>query len=156
MRKMKKIKKVLLFGTFDMLHPGHAALFKQARRHGNKLIVILARDRTVKRVKKHAPIHNERIRKKALERVGWVDEVILGSHSNMYGAIKKIKPDVICLGYDQTHFVDRLDTHLKSFKLSTRIVRLKPFKPHIYKSSIFTRYVRHQIHQRKRRTRQTQ
>jgi len=152
---MKK-KKVLLFGTFDVLHPGHEALFKQARRYGAKLTVILARDHTIKKIKKHEPVYGERARKRALEKSGLVDHVVLGSLQDKYRTIKKIKPDVICLGYDQTNFVGALGERIKSFKLKTRIVRLKPFKPNLYKSTILTRYVRHQIHKRERRGGETQ
>lgn len=152
---MKK-KKVLLFGTFDVLHPGHAALFKQSRRFGSDITVILARDRTIKEIKKHAPLYKERTRKKMLEQSGWVNHVILGSLHDKYQAIKKIKPDVICLGYDQKYFVEHLEEKIKLFKLKTRIVRLKSFKPHLYKSAILTRYVRHQIRERVRRGNKTQ
>lgn len=140
-------KKVLLFGTFDVLHPGHMALFRQARRFGDEIVVILARDSTVKAVKKHAPLHKERARERMLKQSGWVDKVILGSVRNKYKLIKKIKPNIICLGYDQKYFVGELTKKIKLFKLKTRIVRLKPFKPHIYKSTFITRYVRHKIYQ---------
>lgn len=151
---MKK-KKVLLFGTFDVLHPGHVALFKQARRFGNDITVILARDRTIEEIKKHAPLYGERVRKRALEQSCRVNHVILGSLHDKYQAIKKIKPDVICLGYDQKYFVGPLEEKIKLFKLSTHIVRLKSFKPHLYKSTILTRYVRHQIRERAHRGNKT-
>ncbi|MBU0625913.1 adenylyltransferase/cytidyltransferase family protein [Patescibacteria group bacterium] len=47
---MKK-KKVMLFGTFDILHPGHEYVFSQAKNYGDCVMVVLARDVTVKKVK---------------------------------------------------------------------------------------------------------
>lgn len=43
------MKKVLIFGSFDSLHKGHLNLFKQARKHGDKLIAVVARDETIKK-----------------------------------------------------------------------------------------------------------
>ncbi len=141
-----------MFGTFDILHPGHAALFKQARKKNSIITVILARDRTVKQLKKHLPMFSERVRKRNLEKTGWVENVLLGSLKDKYQALKKIKPDIIYLGYDQKYFVSELSKKLKLLNLKTQILRLKPFKPYTYKSSIIKRYVRHKIHQGKSRT----
>lgn len=145
-----------MFGTFDLLHSGHEALFRQARKLGEDVTVILARDNTIIKFKKHSPLYNERARKRALKESGWVNHVFLGSLHDKYNAIKKIKPDIICLGYDQKYFVGELEEKIKSFKLKIRIVRLKSFKPNIYKSTILIRYVRHQIYKRARRGNKTQ
>jgi len=64
------------------------------------------------------------------------DEVILGSLGDKYAIIKKRKPNVICLGYDQEFFIENLKSKLKEFGLiKTEIIRLKSYKPEIYKSS---------------------
>ena len=47
----KQNKTVLTFGTFDIFHPGHLHYLKEAKKHGNCLIVIIARDTTVQRIK---------------------------------------------------------------------------------------------------------
>lgn len=45
MRKLsKKFNRVMVFGVFDGLHPGHRAFLRQARKKGDKLIVVVARD----------------------------------------------------------------------------------------------------------------
>jgi len=56
--------KVLVFGTFDILHKGHLNFFKQAREHGDYLIAVVARDRTVKEIKGKPPIESEKERLK--------------------------------------------------------------------------------------------
>jgi len=128
--------KVMVFGTFDIIHPGHLNFLRQAKRYG-KLIVIISRDETVKELKGRAPIHNENQRLKKIRKLDIAEQVILGSIKSKYELIKKIKPDVICLGYDQRYFIDRLKEKLKDFNLKTKIVRLKPYKEGIYKSSRF-------------------
>ncbi len=137
------MSKILVFGTFDILHPGHAHLFKQARRTSvapSQIIVVIARDATVKKVKKHFPRYNEKTRQKNLRQTNWVDRVYLGGAGDRYKIIKKIKPDVICLGYDQKIFTDQLRQKIKQFRLNTKIVRLKSYYPRLYKSSKLKNY----------------
>lgn len=135
MPEIQNLNKVLLFGTFDLLHPGHQNLFEQARPFGDYLITVIARDATVKKLKKRWPKYNEKQRQKNLMATGWVDKVILGSQGDKYQIIKKIKPDIICLGYDQKFFVTDLKQKIKDFGLNTKIVQLMAFKPKLYKSS---------------------
>jgi len=47
MNKIKK-KKVMVFGTFDIFHPGHRSFLNQAKKYGNYLIVVVARDKQSK------------------------------------------------------------------------------------------------------------
>jgi len=128
--KMKKAtKKVMIFGTFDILHKGHLNFFKQARKRGDFLIAVIARDKTVLKIKSKLPINKERTRAAAVKKSGFVDKVVLGGLKNKYKIIKKIRPDVICLGYDQKAFIDGL----KNFRIP--IIKLKSFKPEVYKTS---------------------
>lgn len=131
-----KVKKVLVFGTFDKLHPGHLNFLKQAKKLGGFLIVVVARDQTVLRVKGHKPIENEKDRLKNLKNIHLANQVILGHSSDPYQVIKKSKPDVITLGYDQNIFIDGLTCFLTKEKLKTKVVRLKPHRPEIFKSSL--------------------
>lgn len=131
----QKNKIVLVFGAFDIIHPGHLDFFKQARGYGDKLIVVIARDRTILRVKKQKPQHPEKERLKKLRKLSLVDQAVLGYLQDYYRIITKINPDVICLGYDQRHSIKGLRKKLKTLNLSPKIVRLKPFHPEKYKSS---------------------
>ncbi len=128
------MKTILIFGTFDFFHAGHLALIKQARKLGDRLVVVIARDETVERVKHQKPIHSEQDRKKIVSAIRYVDQVLLGSKTDVYAVLKKVKPDVIALGYDQTFFVDLMKEKIREFKLNTKIVRLKQYKT--YKSSL--------------------
>lgn len=129
----------MAFGTFDILHQGHINFLRQAKKYGD-LIVVIARDRTVKQAKGKPPDNAEKQRLRAVKAAGLADKIILGSLTDKYAAIKKYRPDIIALGYDQKFFVDRLKDELKKLKLNTKIIRLKSFKPKKYKSSILKNY----------------
>ncbi len=127
----------MVFGTFDIFHKGHENFLRQAKKCGKYLIVVIARDKTVKIVKGKLPINKEKARLKKIQKTGLADKVVLGELKNKYSIIKKMKPDIICLGHDQEAFVDKLKENLFANGLgNVRIKRLKAFKPEVYKSSI--------------------
>lgn len=132
----KSQKLVMVFGTFDYLHAGHENLFKQAREYGSEIVAILARDNTVKSIKGQSPDHSEKERLVNLKAMGWADKVVLGNPRDKVKVIKTYRPDVIALGYDQFAFTYNLEKLLIDLKLNAQIVRLKPYRPEMYKSSI--------------------
>ncbi|PSO45360.1 MAG: FAD synthase [Parcubacteria group bacterium QH_9_35_7] len=129
------MKKVMIFGTFDIFHIGHLKFIKQAKELGDKLIVVISRDNNVRKIKDKKPVHNEQHRKEILNSIKYIDKAILGNKDDVYKVIKKNKPDIIALGYDQSHFVDKLDSKLKEFNLNTKVVRLEPYQEDKFKSS---------------------
>jgi FAD synthetase len=128
--------KIMVFGTFDVLHKGHINFLKQAKEHGNELVVIVANDSNVFKIKGKNPLYNQEKRKKQIEKINIADAVFIGSSKleNFYNIIKKESPNVICLGYDQEDF--NLEKNIKKENLNIKIVRLKPYKEKIYKSSL--------------------
>lgn len=131
--------RVMAFGTFDVLHEGHRFLFREAKKFGDELIVVVARDVTVKRVKGRLPEMGEEERRSLVEADNSVDKAVLGNVDDQYKVIEKYAPDVLCLGYDQRSFVDKLPAEMKSRGLSPQIVRLPSHEPDKYKSSIIKR-----------------
>lgn len=133
-------KTVLIFGTFDKLHPGHLYFIKQASRHG-RVTAVVARDTTVRFLKKKKPADSERRRLARVARLPDVKRALLGDRNldGRYRVLKKVRPDTICLGYDQVYFIDHLPKMLKRYGISARLIRLKPYKPQLYKSSKMTR-----------------
>ena len=126
----------MVFGTYDVFHQGHKNFFSQAKKYGDYLIVVIARDKTVLTVKHKFPRNRENVRLKTIVESRLADSVVFGNLRDKYAAIRKYRPDVICLGYDQTPFTERLAEKLKEADLSkTKIYRLKPYKPDVYKSS---------------------
>lgn len=131
-----KKKLVMVFGTFDYLHAGHENLFIQAKALGTEVIAVLARDKTVKNIKGELPDHNEKERFALLKETLWADNIILGHPKDKMKAIKIYRPDIIALGYDQFAFTYSLEKLIIDLKLDTKIVRLKPYRPDMYKSSL--------------------
>ncbi len=134
----KKLVKVMVFGTFDGLHLGHLNFFKQARALSRNpfLIVSIARDKNVKKIKGKPPFMNEKDRLSAVKKTKLADKVVLSGVSEYVPHIIKEKPDIIGLGYDQIAYVNGLKDALLGKKLKVKIVRLKPYKENIYKSSL--------------------
>lgn len=140
--------RVMVFGTFDIVHKGHQHFFEQARAlveslPRNKkglskafLIVSIARDSNVLRIKGRAPRHTQQQRRDAVKASPIVDKVVIGAAGDHMPHIIKEKPDIIALGYDQTAYVSGLRKALKLAGLNTKVIRLKSHKPHLYKTSL--------------------
>ena len=131
----KNKKTVLVAGTFDLIHPGHLNFFKQAKKLGDKLFIIVARDQTVVKVKGVWPKYNERTRLRNIKRLGLADRALLGQLNDPFKTAIKLNPDIIALGYDQKTFTEGLAQELAKRFCYPKIVRLKAFKPEQYKSS---------------------
>jgi FAD synthetase len=130
--------RIMVFGTFDMVHPGHEDLFRQARALAPDphLIVSVARDSVASRIKGAPPRNHEEARRQALAAHPLVDEAVLGDERGYVEHILVAKPDIIALGYDQTgEFVANLAHDLNAAGLWPSIVRLEPFHPETYKTS---------------------
>lgn len=131
------MKKVMCFGTFDMLHKGHEYYLKEAKKLGDCLVVVVALDDTVAAVKGSLPKNNQETRLKNLQRLELADKVVLGSSGDKLKVIEDEKPDVICLGYDQKAFTENIKEKLQQRGLkSLEIVRLPSYHPEKYKSSL--------------------
>ena len=143
---MAQKRRIMVFGTFDMVHEGHVDLFRQARALAHStssgkskkphLIVSLARDSVVARIKGLKPRRSEAKRRALLERNILVDEVVMGQEDGYVEHILEAKPDIIALGYDQEgEYVSNLEKDLREAGLPIKIVRLKPHRPELYKTS---------------------
>lgn len=132
-----KDKRVMVFGVFDGLHPGHRAFLQQAKSYGHKLIVVVARDSAVRKLKHKNPRQNERQRVKYVRRVNGVSQATFGDDAEgSYGVIRRFRPDVICLGYDQQRLEKDLRMRMRRRLIpGIRIIHLKPHHPDKFKSS---------------------
>lgn len=102
----KKKITVAVSGGFDPAHVGHARLFREAKKLGDKLIVILNNDNWLIKKKGYVFMpQNER--KELLRHFSSVDKVILTSHEknpsdmSVCRELKKIKPDIFANGGDR-------------------------------------------------------
>lgn len=125
--------KVMVFGTFDILHDGHLHMLREARALGDQLVVVIGRDATVKKVKGEHPLHNENDRLAAVEKTHIADKVRLGNLEDQHAVIEEEQPNSIALGYDQEAFTEKL---VEKYGATLKIVRLQAFHPEKYKSSL--------------------
>lgn len=98
-----KTKIVFTNGVFDILHKGHVDLLKFAKSMGGKLIVGINSDRATKILKGEGrPINTENDRKKALESLESVDEVVIFDDTKTIDIIGQIQPDIVVKGGEWT------------------------------------------------------
>src|SRR3989344_1797984 len=130
--------RIMVFGTFDVLHKGHLHFFKQARALSRNpyLIVSVARNINVKKIKGREPKNSEKKRLTIVRASKLVDKAVLGGLKNNIPHILKEKPKIIALGYDQKTYVSNLKKDLTKRGLNVKIKRLKAYKRNLYKSSI--------------------
>ncbi len=135
----RKGKVVLASGVFDLLHLGHVRFLEDAKKAGGKnakLIVIIARDSTVEKMKGKKPIMHEAERRALVESLKVVDKAILGHEGLEIGeVIEQVKPDVIALGWDQAEMEREVNDYLSTHKSPISIVRIGKFGENTLDSS---------------------
>jgi len=95
----KKI--VFTNGCFDILHLGHIDYLSNAKNLGDKLLIGLNTDESVKNIKGiHRPVTDQNARAMLLASLTFVDGVILFNESTPYNLIEEIKPDILVKGSD--------------------------------------------------------
>lgn len=101
--KQTKQKIVFTNGCFDLLHAGHVTYLEAAKKRGDKLVLGLNTDRSVRALKgKTRPVVNEQDRARVLAALESVDAVILFDEDTPIKLIKAIKPQIIAKGSDYT------------------------------------------------------
>lgn len=94
------MKRVLTYGTYDLLHYGHIRLLKRAKQLGDYLIVALSTDE-FNELKGKKAYHNYETRKKMLEAVRYVDLVIPENNwEQKKQDVEDYKVDVVVMGSD--------------------------------------------------------
>jgi len=121
---------VLVAGTFDIFHLGHLYFFKEAKKHGKELYVIVASDLITKRNGKKT-IHSQRERAEIIKGLKIVDKVIMGNEKNILSSIKKVDPNIVCIGYDQfvpieiEKYCDKNKIKIKKIKKKYNVTKCK-------------------------------
>lgn len=103
--KREDVEHTVVFtnGVFDILHIGHLKLLRHAKTLGNRLVVGINSDSSVKRLKGNLrPINGQDTRKESLLELGFVDDVIVFEEDTPLEAITKLEPDIIVKGGDYT------------------------------------------------------
>lgn len=122
---IRPCKVVFTNGCFDILHIGHVTYLEQAKYLGNKLIVAINSDESVRKLKgEDRPINNELDRAKVLAALGFVDAVVIFSEETPLQIITELNPDVLVKGGDWT--VDKIVGSDHVIKSGGKVVSL-PF-----------------------------
>lgn len=121
--KLKNNKIVFTNGCFDILHQGHVVYLAKAADFGNRLIVGINDDASVKSQGKgeERPINNETSRQLLIAALEFVDMVILFNDSTPYNLIDKIKPDILIKGAD--YDPNEIDPNSKKYIVGSDIVK---------------------------------
>ncbi len=127
----KLSKTVIATGVFDLLHYGHLKFLEASKKSGgrkSRLVVVVARDKTVESRKGKRPILSENQRRALVESIKPVDMAILGRKDfNMEDIIEKIKPDIITVGYDQKDVQKMVERIIKEKRWNIEIIKIKKF-----------------------------
>lgn len=126
MAEVEIMVRVMASGVFDILHLGHLHYLNESKKLGDELIVVIATDNTVRKLK-HEPITNENTRLELVKSLKPVDSVVLGNEGDMYKIVEEIKPDIITLGYDQEHDEKKIKQELTDRNIDAKVVRLPKF-----------------------------
>jgi len=124
-------KIVLATGAFDLLHLGHVRFLEASKRRGGpgaKLIVVVARDKTVLNRKGRMPILPEDQRRELVGSLRMVDKAILGhTRLDLLGVLREVRPDIVSVGYDQKQIKASVEKLLREQGLPVRVVQIPKF-----------------------------
>lgn len=140
LKKSSTKKIVLAGGVFDIIHPGHIHTLNAAKALGGVLVVAVATDKTAEKMKKRSPLHNQELRRELVSCLSMVDKAIVGHEDDIFQTVKKVKPNIIVLGYDQVHQEKFISDGCKRINLNVEIVRLESPVPHLSSSQIEKEY----------------
>ncbi|MFW9824348.1 MAG: adenylyltransferase/cytidyltransferase family protein [Candidatus Thorarchaeota archaeon] len=120
---IKIAKKVLIAGTFDILHPGHIYLINEAAKLGD-VYVVVATDKNREIYSGEAPIIPEEQRLAVMKSIKNVKDAKLGRHDNdTLKTVEEIQPDIVLLGPDQKYSIKILKKGLAERGLNNVEVR---------------------------------
>jgi FAD synthetase len=110
-------------GVFDLLHPGHLYFLAEAKKLGDELVVVVARDQTARRLKRE-PYVPEQLRREMVEALKPVDRAVLGSTTDIYSTVTDLRPDIIALGFDQHWNETEVEQECARRGVRVKVVRL--------------------------------
>lgn len=132
-----KTKTVLAFGTFDGLHEGHRFFLGEARKLGERLVISVAQNSVVQKLKGRPPRKPLGERLAELCASGLADEAAPGdAELGNWSAVQKYRPNIVALGYDQTKLEAKLREFIKKEDLPVTLITLPAHKPDTYHSSL--------------------
>ena len=131
---------VLAGGVFDIIHPGHIHTLNDAKKLGDVLVVVVATDKTAIKMKKREPLHSAELRQELVSSLTMVDLCIIGDEGDIFKTVDLVRPQIIALGYDQTHQEKFITDGCKKINLDVTVARLESPRPETSSSKIQKEY----------------
>ena len=131
---------VLAGGVFDIIHPGHIYTLNAAKKLGDVLVVVVATDNTAVKMKKRRPLHTQDQRQELVNSLSMVDLCLIGQEEDIFKTVNHVRPQIIALGYDQTHQEKFITEGCKKIKLDAKVARLQSPIPESSSSKIEKEY----------------
>ncbi|MEM0117607.1 MAG: adenylyltransferase/cytidyltransferase family protein [Conexivisphaerales archaeon] len=132
----KRIKVVLTGGVFDIIHRGHIYTLSKAKELGDVLVVVVARDKIVQKLRGKPALNSEKDRAELVRSIRYVDAAVLGSEEDPLGAMYSVRPDVIAIGYDQKHDEREIETKANQNGMKVQVKRLDSPVPNMKSTDI--------------------
>ncbi|MEB2836566.1 MAG: cytidylyltransferase family protein [Desulfurococcales archaeon] len=125
----KSERKVLVAGTFDIIHPGHIELLRFASSLG-KVYVIVSRDANAMRSKGRPPVLGEEARLHVISSIRYVYKALLGDPEDILRPLESVKPDIIVLGPDQPFDEEALASRIEErLGYKPKVIRFSSKRP---------------------------
>ena len=102
--------------------------------------MVIATDKTAVKMKKRKPLHNAELRRELVSSLTMVDMCIIGDEEDIFKTVDLVKPEIIALGYDQTHQEKFITDGCKKINLDVKVARLESPRPETSSSVIQKEY----------------
>ncbi len=116
-------KKVLVAGTFDIIHAGHIRFLREAWKLG-LVYAVVAKDRNVQKFKGRLPIMPEDMRLEVVSSIKYVYKALLGDDTDLLKPVERVRPDIIFLGPDQPMDEELLKRELERRGIKAEVRRM--------------------------------
>ncbi len=116
-------KKVLVAGTFDIIHAGHIRFLREAWKLG-LVYAVVARDKNVQKFKGRLPIMPEDMRLEVVSSIKYVYKAFLGDDTDLLKPVERVRPDIIFLGPDQPMDEEFLERELERRGIKAEVRRM--------------------------------
>lgn len=125
-------QKVLIFGKFDVLHPGHIFLLAQAQKLG-KVTAVLESDEAISSLRGQTPFYQQELRTKILRQYNL--KTYLRYHQDYHQVLQDLSPDILLFGYDQTWLREQFQRVINNGDYGVEIRTAQSWHPELAKSA---------------------
>ncbi len=125
--EIKNVKRVMVAGTFEIIHPGHLEYLKKAWNMGY-VIAVVSSDENAERAKKRKIIIPQQQRAEVLASLYYVHDVVLGRPGNIFDIFHSVKPDIVLLGPNQGVSESVVREEAKKRGVEVEVIRLENLK----------------------------